>query len=377
MATKSIKPKSKSRYQRSKVPHLYCDQLTGIYYARARNAQGRDVWQSLSTQVFSVAKEKVLTKVAEIQAGAAVRLASASRQISTFGDAAQIYSGRVKAATNLKESSKRYRLETIAGLYRSWPELERAPFSGVTIDACLSWAAKYKEKVHGTRFNNTVDSLRHILDVAKEAGVIATNPATPIGKGKVTPKRLELPSREQFHAIVAAIASSGAWCARDCADMVQFLAYSGCRLTEATNIKWEHVDSKAGLIRIYGDPEAGGTKNQEARSIPFTQPLAELLERLRARDSEPHNPERRGQGFILYVEECYNPLAKACKKIGLKPISHHDLRHLFATRCIEAGVDIPTVSRWLGHRDGGALAMRVYGHLRDEHSQEMARRVTF
>jgi len=43
------------------------------------------------------------------------------------------------------------------------------------------------------------------------------------------------------------------------------------------------------------------------------------------------------------------------------PITHHDLRHLFATRCIETGVDIPTVSRWLGHKDGGGLAMKVYG----------------
>jgi integrase len=50
---------------------------------------------------------------------------------------------------------------------------------------------------------------------------------------------------------------------------------------------------------------------------------------------------------------------------------------LFATRCIEAGVDIPTVSRWLGHSDGGALAMRVYGHLRDTHSTEMAQKVHF
>jgi hypothetical protein len=40
-------------------------------------------------------------------------------------------------------------------------------------------------------------------------------------------------------------------------------------------------------------------------------------------------------------------------------------------------VDIPTVSRWLGHRDGGALAMRVYGHLRDDHSQSMAAKVKF
>jgi integrase len=50
---------------------------------------------------------------------------------------------------------------------------------------------------------------------------------------------------------------------------------------------------------------------------------------------------------------------------------------LFATRCIEAGVDIPTVSRWLGHQDGGALCMKTYGHLRDEHSQREALKVTF
>ncbi|MFM1737808.1 tyrosine-type recombinase/integrase [Akkermansia muciniphila] len=55
----------------------------------------------------------------------------------------------------------------------------------------------------------------------------------------------------------------------------------------------------------------------------------------------------------------------------------HDLRHFFATSCIEAGIDIPTVAKWLGHRDGGALAMKVYGHLRDEHSKEAARKLTF
>ncbi|MDA1277859.1 MAG: tyrosine-type recombinase/integrase [Verrucomicrobia bacterium] len=58
-------------------------------------------------------------------------------------------------------------------------------------------------------------------------------------------------------------------------------------------------------------------------------------------------------------------------------LTHHDLRHLFATRCIESGVDIPTVSRWLGHKDGGALAMKVYGHLRNQHSASMAKLVKF
>lgn len=56
---------------------------------------------------------------------------------------------------------------------------------------------------------------------------------------------------------------------------------------------------------------------------------------------------------------------------------HHDLRYLFATRCIESAVDIPTVSRWFGHKDGVALAMKTYGHLRHEHSLSMAKRVSF
>jgi integrase len=57
--------------------------------------------------------------------------------------------------------------------------------------------------------------------------------------------------------------------------------------------------------------------------------------------------------------------------------THQDLRHLFATRCIESGVDIPTVSRWVGHQDGGALCMKTYGHLRDEHSASEAKKVVF
>jgi hypothetical protein len=35
------------------------------------------------------------------------------------------------------------------------------------------------------------------------------------------------------------------------------------------------------------------------------------------------------------------------------------------------------VSGRLGHKDGGALAMKVYGHLRDPHSAAMAQWVSF
>jgi len=91
--------------------------------------------------------------------------------------------------------------------------------------------------------------------------------------------------------------------------------------------------------------------------------------------------ERDEKEFLAHpvtrVHECQKAIDTACKKLGVARFTHHDLRHLFATRCIESGVDIPTVSRWLGHKDGGALAMKTYGHLRDQHSADMAQKVLF
>jgi integrase len=80
---------------------------------------------------------------------------------------------------------------------------------------------------------------------------------------------------------------------------------------------------------------------------------------------------------VFRVREAQRAMDRATRKVGMERIVHHDLRHLFATICIESGVDIPTVSRWLGHKDGGALAMKTYGHLRREHSIAQAQRVTF
>jgi integrase len=105
--------------------------------------------------------------------------------------------------------------------------------------------------------------------------------------------------------------------------------------------------------------------------------MRDLLTRIQSDPRWFRSERRRKAGYILSVVECEKALTSACAKLGVHRLTRHDLRHLFATRCIESGVDIPTVSRWLGHSDGGALAMKTYGHLRDEHSQAMAAKVIF
>jgi integrase len=140
--------------------------------------------------------------------------------------------------------------------------------------------------------------------------------------------------------------------------------------SEAVWVTGEDIDWTRKEIIVRGDPVTA-TKNSETRRVPILPDMENLLARMR---------ERLGsfdKGPVLKVGRCNEALARACQEIGISKLTHHDLRHLFATRCIESGVDIPTVSRWLGHKDGGALAMKTYGHLRNEHSQAMAQKVKF
>lgn len=131
---------------------------------------------------------------------------------------------------------------------------------------------------------------------------------------------------------------------------------------------WSDIDSIKGQITVRKEI----TKNGEARTVPIISDMKALLDKLKAA-----KPNLQNSDTVMTVQECQKAMDKAAQKVGMARITHHDLRHLFATRCIESGVDIPTVSRWLGHKDGGALAMKTYGHLRNEHSQAMAQKVKF
>ncbi len=103
----------------------------------------------------------------------------------------------------------------------------------------------------------------------------------------------------------------------------------------------------------------------------MTGALHDLLLRIR-KENKP-----KDRDFISPIKDAKKCLHTACRRLGFPQFTHHDFRHFFATTCIEAGVDIPNISKWLGHKDGGALAMKVYGHLRQEHSFAMITRVSW
>lgn len=204
-----------------------------------------------------------------------------------------------------------------------------------------------------------------------QSGIVHSNPAVGLERKTIRPKQLELPSRSQFAAFVSEMQAGRGRDSRNCAEFVQGLAFTGCRISEAAQIEWRDLDFVTGEILVKGDPEEA-TKNGEVRRVPMIPGARELFNKMRGvRADEPSSAK------VFLVRESQKSMDRAAKKIGVARITHHDLRHFFATISIESGVDIPTVSRWLGHKDGGALAMRTYGHLRREHSVAQAQKVSF
>jgi integrase len=202
----------------------------------------------------------------------------------------------------------------------------------------------YRTTVSPTRYNNTVSILRHVLNVAVEAGVVYSNAAAAVKRAPVRGKEIALPTTEQFNALLAEMRNGRARDSRNCADFAAGLAFTGMRKGEANNLEWRDVDFGVGEIVVRGDSETG-TKNWELRRVPLIPDARALFEQLRSdRSDEPLDTG------VFRVRECQKALGRACEKIGIDRITHHDLRHLFATRCIESGVDIPTFRAGLDTR---------------------------
>lgn len=80
---------------------------------------------------------------------------------------------------------------------------------------------------------------------------------------------------------------------------------------------------------------------------------------------------------LISIDTAKKALASACKKAELSSFTRHALRHYFVSNAIESRIDFKVIAAWVGHKDGGVLVSETYGHLRDTHSFEMPKRMTF
>ena len=366
-------PKTGSLWQKTRHANLVRNLSSGNYFARFRH-NGKLIWRRLNTDVLSIAAQRLPDKIKAVKDDQAL-LASGTDPKITFEAAAKIFQQRIEASPDFKAITKVHHAERLLALFNSWPDIKK-PIKDITKAECLEWRNRFASQFSPSTFNHMLGLLRAVIEIGIEAGARHDNPAKAkeMKRLRQTSKRLRLPEPKQFERFVKEIERGGCGYSKPCAELVQFLAFGGFRIGEAKHITWADCDFKRGKIVLSGDPVTGlkFRRAGETREVPMIPDMRRLLERMRA-----ERPDETLSASVTRVSECQKAMNRAAKKTGMIRITHHDLRHLFATRCIETGVDIPTVSRWLGHRDGGGLALRVYGHLRDQHSTDMAGKVTF
>jgi integrase len=219
-------------------------------------------------------------------------------------------------------------------------------------------------------------TLRNVLKSAVDDGYLRDLPKMKLLEEPPSPKR-QLLTPAEFERLILAARNNCEKNGRQLADYLRFLAFSGAREQEALRIKWTDVDFERERLTIGSDQLS---KNRESRTVEFNPRLESLLREIRRRRAPDcswlfPSPRRgsRDEHAISFRES----LKIARKAAELEWVGFHDFRHYFCSMCVMTGIDFMTIAAWLGHRDGGLLVGKVYGHLLDEHRQRAAKRVRF
>jgi integrase len=409
-AKKKTAPRDKpgwahNRFQPTGVPCLY--RRNGVYgvmhYGRVKR-HGR-IYLSKLCAPYEAAKKRLRRWLSEVEAKAAATVSAEANagELVTWGQFADRYLRSIDLDVALADKSKQYRHECVHRITATWQgifndDLRERKMNTITQEQCSLWASGIAG-YHTTTYNNTVATLKHIFAEAIAAGHLLTSPAGRLKRiGKLprvdgcvlgepgeplTPQEREAlefadvdearwyPTREQFQAILKQMRTYKFGPVKAATQFAQLLAFTGCRLSEANRLRWGDVDWTKNRLRVNGAKGRATSSASSIRYVPLNNALTRLL-----RSLERAAPERRPTEKIAKVRECRGTLQRACDDLGLpRKLDHHDLRHWFATRAVADGIPVPVVADWLGHRDGGALLLKVYRHEDEAVSQQWVARL--
>ena len=338
---------------------LYRSQNSNIYYAILKRG-GKQIKRSLRTTDGALARRRL--KDLNEQASS---LAKGGDAKATFEMISERWLNM--ATTSLKASSANRLRGVTKSLSKTFGTLQVRKITKAMLE---DWAAVRSKEVAAQTYNFERNSMVRLLDYAQREGLILENPARVLKRLKMRQSKPDIPTKEEFATLLSEMKKLREG-AKDGVELCELLAYSGCRLGEGISITWGDINFRKKQFTVTGGET--GTKNHEARTVPLFPALEAFLKRLLEEMPAPPNKK----ATVAKIASAKKAMMHACKNADLPHFTHHHLRHFFCSNAIEAGIDFKAIAGWLGHKDGGLLVAKTYGHLRDEHSAEMAKRMTF
>jgi integrase len=351
-------------YKKTGVSNLEKMIETGTYYARAK-IDGRTVRKAVgkNKEAAIAAKDDWLKNIR----------GKNSRVDGSLGTLAELYMKWLREQLLLEQIGSRtndYKVECLAYVRAAWTDFDKVPVDKLNKGSFRDCLVKVHQSYKATRTNGIVTVIREIMDLAVSHNYLERAQRDRLledfkyVKVKYDGKRClgHLPCRDDLLRLRADVALRCAKRGSSGHRLLDFLLFSGCRIESAQHVHWCDIDWVKNELYF-----------RKAKYGPYTIPLFEELRELLQKTKDELGGSPNPEDLVLKVGSIHTVLTSACIGLKLKHLSHHDMRHLFATRAIEEGRDFATVAKWLGHKDNGRTVMLMYGHLRSEHSHEMAK----
>ncbi len=158
--------------------------------------------------------------------------------------------------------------------------------------------------------------------------------------------------------------------------------YTGLRIGELLALEWQDIDLSTGMLtvsrscydcvgedgrfcRSTGTPKTASSK----RAIPLPKELTAVLKRQKKNSTSSYVIVDKN-GCPVSVRSYQRSFELLLKKKNIKKKNFHALRHTFATRALECGMDVKTLSELLGHKNS-AVTLNRYVHSNLDHKKEM------
>lgn len=229
------------------------------------------------------------------------------------------------------------------------------------------------------------------LREAQAVGILAAVPLLGIKLPRTEKKPIKALTREEQSILVEALEE-------EAHDAVYIFALNtGMRIGEILALQWPSVDFKAQTVTIEANIQviqefdenrnysgrtyhrSKSTKSGKSRIMPLSADATAILKKQATTFKK--NKMKVGslyndQGYVfadaigrpLVTSTVQQRLYRITKKNGLPKISPHDLRHTFATRCLENGISPKVVQTWLGHATV-AMTLDMYSHVLPDQSR--------
>ena len=153
--------------------------------------------------------------------------------------------------------------------------------------------------------------------------------------------------------------------------------YTGIRLGELCALRWSDFDQEAGTMSIIRTVSRTKSFQQEenrtalligipkskksVRKIPLPAFLLKLAGEFKMYFADENRYVLSGKNTPIDPRSYQKLFKKVLEEAGVKDRKFHAIRHTFATRALELGVDIKTLSEILGHSNV-SITLNIYAH---------------